>query len=124
MLSFAARRAYAAAPVNCPAQASASSYTASGRDHPVDQADRQRLVGLDEPAGEDQVLGLAGADQPGEPLGAAGAGDDAEQDLGLAEHGVLGGEPDVGAQRELAAAAERVAGDRGDDRLGDLRDRA
>ena len=62
---------------------------------------------------------MLGPDQPGEPLGAAGAGDDPEQDLGLAEHGVVGGEPDVGAQRQLAAAAERVAGDRGDDRLGD-----
>ena len=63
-----------------------------------------------------------GPDQAGQPLGAAGAGDDAEQDLRLAEHGVLGGEADVGAQRELAAAAERVAGDRRDDRLGDPRD--
>ena len=54
-------------------------------------------------------LALLGPDQPGQPLGAAGAGDDAEQDLGLAEHGVLGGEPDVGAERELAPAAEGVA---------------
>jgi hypothetical protein len=32
---------------------------------------------------------------------------------------VLGGEPDVRAQGELTAAAQCVAGDRGDDRLGD-----
>ena len=42
-------------------------------------------------------------------------------DLGLAERGVVGGEADVGAQGELAAAAQRVARDRGDDRLGDVR---
>ncbi len=52
-----------------------------------------------------------------------GAGDDPEQHLGLPELGVLGGEPDVGRQRQLAPAAERVAGDRGDDRLGDPRHR-
>ena len=74
---------------------------------------------LDHPAGEDQVLGPGRADQPGQPLGAAGAGDQAEQDLRLAELGVLGGDPEVGAQRQLAAAAQRVAGDRGDHRLGD-----
>ena len=108
---------------NWPAHASASAYTCVGGDDLVDQADRQRLVGLDEPAGEDQVLGPARADQAGQPLGAAGARDDAEQHLGLAERGVVGGDPDVGAQRELAAAAERVAGDRRDDGLGDPGDR-
>ena len=68
-------------------------------------------------------LARLGPDQPAQPLGAAGAGDDPEQHLGLAELGVLGGEPDVGGQRQLAAAAERVAGDRGDHRLGDPRHR-
>ena len=92
-----------------------------GGHDPVHQADGERLVGLDEPAGEDHVLRPARTDQPGQPLGAAGARDDAEQDLGLAEHRVVGGDPDVGAQRQLAAAAERVAGDRRDDRLGDPR---
>ena len=41
-------------------------------------------------------------------------------DLGQPEHGVLGGEPHVAGQRQLAAAAEGVAVDRGDDRLGRL----
>jgi hypothetical protein len=35
---------------------------------------------------------------------------------------VVGGDPVVGAQGQLAAAAERVTGDRGDDRLGDASD--
>jgi hypothetical protein len=38
-------------------------------------------------------------------------GDDAEQDLRLTELGVVTGDAEVAAQRELAAAAERVAGD-------------
>ena len=50
-------------------------------------------------------------------------GDDPEQDLRLAEGGVVGRDADVGAERELAAAAEGVAVDRRDDRLGDPRDR-
>ncbi len=49
------------------------------------------------------------ADEPGEPLGAATAGDDPEQDLGLAELRPLGHDPDVAGQRDLAAAAERVS---------------
>ena len=40
-----------------------------GRHDPVDQADAQRLVGLDLAAGEDQVLGPGRADEAG-----AGAG--------------------------------------------------
>ena len=42
---------------------------------------------------------------------AAPAGHDPEVHLGLAEHRVLGAEPDVARQRHLAAAAERVAVD-------------
>ena len=51
----------------------------------VHQPDGQRLGGADEPAGEHDVLGPGRADQPGQPLGAAGAGDQAEQDLRLAD---------------------------------------
>jgi hypothetical protein len=49
---------------------------------------------------------------------AARARDDAEQDLRLADLRAGAEHPEVGAQGELVAAAEGVAGDRGDDRLG------
>ena len=68
-------------------------------------------------------LARAGPDQPRQPLGAAGPRDDAQQDLGLADPGALAGDPEVGAQRELEAAAERISGNGRHDRLGDLRDR-
>ena len=91
------------------------------RHHLVGQADGQRLVRGHVPAGEDEVLGLGRADQPGQPLRAAGAGDDAEQDLGLPDLGALAQHPEVGAEREFEPAAERVAGDRRHHRLGDVR---
>ena len=65
-------------------------------------------------------LARAGPDQPGQPLRAAAAGDDAEQDLGLAEHRPLRRHPVVAGQRQLAPAAEGVAGDGGDDEAGDV----
>ena len=61
--------------------------------------------------------------KPGQPLGAAEARHDAEVDLGLAELRGVGGDDEVAHHRELAAAAEAVAGDRGDDRLAAAHDR-
>ncbi len=58
----------------------------------VDESDRERLVRVDEAAREDQVLGLRGADQSSEALRTACTGNDAEQDLGLTELGIVGGE--------------------------------
>jgi hypothetical protein len=58
----------------------------------------------------------------GEPLRAAVAGHDAELDLRLAELGVVGGDDQVALHGELAAAAERKAGDRRDHRLAGARD--
>ena len=80
---------------------------------------RERLLRLDEAAREDEVLGLRRADEAGEPLGAAGPGDDAEQDLGLAEPRVVGRDAEVAGERDLAPAAEGVAGDGGHRRLGE-----
>lgn len=51
-----------------------------------------------------------------------GAGDQAEQDLRLAELCVVRGDPEVGAERQFAAAAQRIAGDGGDNGLGDTGD--
>ena len=70
---------------------------------------RRASSAFDLAAGEDQVLGPGGPDQAGQPLRAAAAGDDAEQDLGLAEHGLLGGDAEVAGQGQLAPAAEGVA---------------
>ena len=64
-------------------------------------------------------LARDGADQAGQALGPAAAGDDAEQDLGLAEAGPVGRDAQVAGQGQLAAAAERVAADRGDGDPGD-----
>ncbi len=94
-----------------------------GRHDLVRQADPQRLVGFDLAAGEAQLLGLARADEPGEALRAAPAGDDAEQDLRLPEHRPLAGDPVVTRQGQLAAPAERVPADGGDDETGDGGDR-
>ncbi len=94
------------------------------RHHLVHQPDLQRLGRLHHSAGEDQVLGPRGADQPGHPLGAAASRDDPEQDLRLAQLGVVGAHPAVAAQRHLHAAAQGVTGDRGHGRLGHLGQRA
>src|SRR4051794_4038615 len=84
----------------------------------VDEAARKRLVGLDEPPGEDQLLREAEAAQPRQPLRAAPARDDPEVDLRLAELRARGRVADIARRRELAAAAESEAVDRRDGRLG------
>ena len=58
--------------------------------------------------------------EPGQPLAAAGAGDQAELHLGETELGLgmVGGDAVGAGERELEAAAETGAVDRGDDRLG------
>jgi len=90
-----------------------------------DAAYQPRALGLDgvhAPAGEAKLHGLGFADGAGEPLRAAGAGHDAEIDLWLAEGGIVAGKNNVAGHGELAAAAERVARDRRDDRLAAIAD--
>ena len=94
------------------------------RHHLVHQADLQRLGRADHPAAEHDVLGPGRADQAGQPLRSAGPGDDAEQDLGLADPGPLPRDAEIGGEGELEPAAQRVAGDRGDHRLGQGGDQA
>src|SRR5581483_7857318 len=81
------------------------------------EADPQRLLCVDLAAGEDQLLRDPQAADAREPLRAAPAGDDAERDLGLPQPRATRGVAKVAAERELAAAAEREAVDRGDRRL-------
>ena len=57
--------------------------------------------------GEDEVLGPRRADEPGQPLRAAAAGDDAEQDLGLAEPGLARSR--CGSRRPAPARSRRRA---------------
>jgi hypothetical protein len=94
-----------------------------GRHHPVDQADAQRTVRVEGAPREDQVFRARWADQPSQPLRAARPGDHTEQDFRLADLGILGADTHIGGQREFAAAAERIASDRRDDRLGNRRHR-
>ena len=88
-----------------------------------DEPERERLLGAEEAAGEDHVHRHRLADRPRQALRAAGAGDEAELDLRLAELRRLRGDDHVAEHRQLAAAAEAVAGDRRDDRRPDLPDR-
>ena len=78
---------------------------------------RERLLGVDHRAGEQQLERPAPSHQPRKPHGAAVARPDAELDLGLAEPGGLAGDAKVARHRQLAAAAEREAVDGGDDGL-------
>ena len=52
-----------------------------------------------------------------QPLRPAHARHDAERDFGLAEFRVVGSDDEIAHHGEFAAAAKRVAGDGGDDRL-------
>ena len=72
----------------------------------------------------DHLQRLLDADDARQPLRAAGAGQQAELDLGQAELARTGRRRGSGsAERDLEAAAERRAVDRGDDRLGAALDR-
>ena len=93
------------------------------RHDPIDDPDRERLVGAHLPPAPDQLLGPGRTDEPGEPLRAPGSGNDAEQDLGLADARVLRRDAEVARHRELETAAQRVAADRGDHRARDRGDR-
>ena len=89
------------------------------RDDLADQAAALGLGRVHHPAGQAEIHRLGLADRPGHALGAARAGDDAEVDLRLAEPRRVGGDDEVAHHRQLAAAAEREARDRGDHRLPD-----
>mgnify|MGYP007130730881 CR=1 FL=1 len=80
-----------------------------GRDDAGDEAGFFGFGCVHQAGGEAQVHGLAFADGAGQTLGAAGAGEGAELDFGLAELCGVGGEDHVAAHGELTAAAEGEA---------------
>ena len=71
---------------------------------------------------EHQLERPALADQPRQALRAGVAGKHAQIDFGLAEHRRVGRDPQRARHRQLAAAAERVTVDGGDDRLAEILD--
>src|SRR6266851_2182310 len=81
---------------------------------PVDQANGQRLGRRDLAGGQHDVQGPAPSHEPGQSLGAAGSGDEAELDLGQAEPPPGAAHPHRARHRELQPAAERQAVHRGD----------
>ena len=87
----------------------------AGRDV-VDQAGLERLGGADVATGGHHLERLGDADQAGEALRAAGAGQQAEVDLGQAELRRVDGDAVVRAERDFEAATECGAVDRGDHR--------
>jgi hypothetical protein len=92
----------------------------AGRHQLVHQPQTERLGAALALAGEDQAERRARADEPGQPLAAAGARDEAQLHLGEPELGLgmIGGDTIVARERQLEAAAQAGAVDRGDDRLG------
>ena len=95
---------------------SAVSSSSVARRQPLDQAPVVRGAGVDEVAGHVQEHRAADADEPGEALRAAAAGNQPELDLRLPELSVVGRNPDVAAHRDLEPAAQAVALDRRDER--------
>ena len=83
--------------------------------HPLHQADALGLRGVDALAGEHHPLRPVPAHHRG-PAQHPEAGHQPDRALGHREARAVGGEHQVAGQRELAAAAERVAVDGGDDR--------
>src|SRR5512137_1002854 len=62
---------------------------------PREEPHGERLGGAHAPASQDEVLGAGHADGTGEPHRAAGAGDDAQPDLGKAHLGPLDGDAQI-----------------------------
>ena len=76
-----------------------------------DDADGKSLSRVEAPAQEHQLLRLPGPEQADKPVGASGAGQDAELDLGQPERRGLVGDAEVRCERQLEPAAETPAVD-------------
>ncbi len=83
----------------------------------VDDAEPLGFLGRNVAARHDHLHRRLRADQPRQPLGAAAAGQDADQDLGQADPGARHGDAVVRGERHLQPAAQRIAVDRRDHRF-------
>src|SRR6266545_4502628 len=86
------------------------------RNDPGNEPGAQGFLCCEHPAGQDHVHRDGLADRMSKALRPAGARQDSELDFGLAEARALRRDDQVTCHRELAAAAEAIAGDRGDER--------
>ena len=86
----------------------------AGGHQPVEKATAMRLLGVDHLAGEDQLAGLAPADQARQQAGLHARGD-AELHLGHAEARGLHADAHVAGGRDLHAGPQAVAVHAGDD---------
>ena len=87
-----------------------------------DEAVAVGFFGVEHARGQAHVHRLRLADGAGQALRAAGPWQQAELDFRQTEFRAAPGDDNVARQRELASAAKRQAGDRGDDGLTDLPD--
>ncbi len=94
-----------------------------GGNHARDETGALGLLGAHHAGGQRQVHGLGLADGARQSLRAASAGNHAQLDFGLAELGRVGRDDDVAHHGKLAAAAQRIAGHRGDHGLADALER-
>jgi hypothetical protein len=88
----------------------------------VHEADRQRFLGRDHAAGQDQLERAGEADHAGQEVGAAIARHQSDLDEGRAELGPGPRDSQVAHAGEIEASADRRTIDRGDQRLGELGD--
>jgi hypothetical protein len=86
-----------------------------GRYDFIDEANAERLGGIDDLAGDEEFEGGGGADDAGEALRTSIAGEQAELDFGLAEAGLVTGDAEVTGEGELAASTKSEAIDESDD---------
>ena len=93
------------------------------RSEPVDQADPQRLLGVDEVAGEQQLQRLGGADNPRQVVGAAVTGRQPDLDVALRHPRRRRHDAQIAHQRHVETRTDGHPVDRGDDRLVEICER-
>ena len=98
------------------ASASAVGSSSSCGDHATDEADPQRLRGVDHLAGHEQLRGLLAPDELRESSEPGSVAHEPAQHEQLAELRLLGGDTEVGHERQLHAPPHGGAVHRGDDR--------